>query len=86
MIVFFTNLMHKFFILIHLIYSSTCFEHYYAHLQEDNCISTTSGIVTIFRNLCSEQSPKDSDDTRCCNNIIVLLKMNIRVFETCRGV
>jgi len=32
---FFTNLMHKFFILIHLLYSSTCFEHYYAHLQED---------------------------------------------------
>ena len=28
-IVFFiTNLMHKFFILIHLLYSSTCFEHY----------------------------------------------------------
>ena len=30
-----TNLMHKFFILIHLLYSSTCLEHYYAHLQED---------------------------------------------------
>ena len=35
MIVFFTNLMHKFSILIHLLHSSTCFEHYYAHLQED---------------------------------------------------
>ena len=22
---------------IHLLYSSTCFEHYYAHLQEDKC-------------------------------------------------
>jgi len=32
---FFNNLMHKFIILIHLLYSSTCFEHYYAHLQED---------------------------------------------------
>ena len=32
-IVFFTKLMHKFFILIHLLYSCTCFEHYYAHLQ-----------------------------------------------------
>jgi len=31
----FTNLMHKFFILIRLLYSSTCFEHYYAHLQKD---------------------------------------------------
>jgi len=49
MIIFFTNLMHKFFILIHLLYSSTCIEHYYAHLQEDNCISTASGIVTLFR-------------------------------------
>jgi len=36
-------------ILIRLLYSSTCFEHYYAHLQEDNCISTASGIVTVFR-------------------------------------
>jgi len=36
MIVFFyTNLMQKLFILIHLLHSSTCFEHYYAHLQED---------------------------------------------------
>ena len=45
---FFTNLMHKFFILIHLLHSFTCFEHYCAHLQEDNCISTASGIVTFF--------------------------------------
>jgi len=50
MIVFIiTNLMHKFFISIHLLYSCTCFEHYYAHLQEDNCISTAYGIVTLFR-------------------------------------
>ena len=46
---FFTNLIHKFFILMHLLHSSTCFEHYYAHLQEDNCISTASGIVSLFR-------------------------------------
>ena len=45
---FFTNLMHKFFILIHLLHSSTCFGHYCAHLQEDNCINTASGIVTAF--------------------------------------
>jgi len=44
---FFSNLMSKFFILIHLLYSSTCFEHYYAHLQEDNCIKIASGIVTM---------------------------------------
>jgi len=49
MIFFFTNLMNKFFILICLLHSSTCFEQYCAHLQEDNCISTASGIVTVFR-------------------------------------
>jgi len=47
--VFFTNLMHKFFISIHLLYPSTCFEHYCAHLQEENYISTASGFVTLFR-------------------------------------
>jgi len=52
---FFTNLMHKFFILIHLLYSSTCFEHYYAHLQEDNCIITASDVVNLFRWLFSTQ-------------------------------
>ena len=45
---FFTNLMHKFFILRHLLHFSTCFEYYCAHLQEDNCINTASGIVTLF--------------------------------------
>ena len=39
-IFFFTNLMNKFFILIHLLHSSTCFEDYCAHLQEDNCINS----------------------------------------------
>jgi len=29
--------------------SSTCFEHCYAHLQEEKCIRTASGIVTVFR-------------------------------------
>jgi len=41
--------MQKFFILIYLLHSSTCFEHYYAHLQEDNYISTESGVITLFR-------------------------------------
>ena len=27
------------------------------------------------RNLCTEQSPKDTDDTRCCTDTIVLLKV-----------
>jgi len=37
-IVFFTNLMYKFFILIHILHPSTCFEHYYAHPQEVNFV------------------------------------------------
>ena len=41
--------MHKLFILIHLLHSSTCFERYCAHFQEDNCINTASGFVTLFR-------------------------------------
>jgi len=34
------------FILIYLLHSSTCFDHYYAHLQDDSCINTGSGMVT----------------------------------------
>ena len=79
----FTNLMYKLFILIHLLYSSTCFEHYCAHLQEDKVLlvrylisSLSLGDCSVHRvressgNLCTEQSPKDSDDTRCCTNTI----------------
>jgi len=73
--------MHKFIISIHLLCSSTCFEHFCTHLQEDNCISAASGIVTLWlfstqvtrgssHNLCTEQS--QSDSTRCCNNKIVI--------------
>jgi len=47
MIIFFTNLMYKFFVLIHLLYSSRFFEHYCAYPQEDNCINTASAIVTL---------------------------------------
>ena len=77
---FFSNLVHKFFILIHSLHSYTCFERYCAHLQEKNCINTASGIVTVFRwlfskqfsrNLCTEQSPKETDDTRCCVNTVL---------------
>ena len=51
----FTNLMHKFFISIYLLHSCTCFEQYYAHLQEDNCNSAASVIVTVFSWLFSTQ-------------------------------
>jgi len=51
----FTKLMRKFFILIHLVYFCTCFEHCYAHLQEDSCVSIAYGIVTLFGRLFSAQ-------------------------------
>jgi len=101
LIVFFTTLTHKFFILIHSLHSFTCFEQHCAHVQEANCISAASGIITLFRwlfstqvtrglqssrNPWSEQSPKESDDTRCCTNTIVLLNMSTIVLETYRGV
>ena len=41
--------------------------------------------LSSSRNLCTEQSPKESDDTRCCTNKIVLLNMSTIVLETCRG-
>jgi len=94
---FFTNLLLKFFILIHLLHFSTCFEHYFAHLQEGRLLvqhlvwSLSLGDCSVHRlresshNLCTEQSPKESDNTRCCTNTIVLLKMSIVVHETCRG-
>ena len=48
MMVFLNQLDRKIFILIHLLYSSTCFQHYCAHLQVNNCISTAPGFVTLF--------------------------------------
>ena len=86
-IAFFTNLMHN----------SLFYHTYYIHqhvssnimliLRRSNCISTASGLVTLFRrlystqvkkgllsepflNLCTAQSHKESDDTRCCTNTI----------------
>jgi len=38
------------------------------------------------RSLCTEQSPKESEDTRCCTNTIVLLKMSTTVLEACTGI
>jgi len=37
------------------------------------------------RNLCTEQSPKESDDTRGSVNTIVVPKMSTIVLETSRG-
>ena len=38
---------HTFSSIIHLFESSTCFEQLCAHPQEDNCINTMSGIITL---------------------------------------
>ena len=57
---FFTNLMRKFLILIHLLYSSTCFEHNYAHLQKDNCISIASGIAFSLGDCSAHRLPESS--------------------------
>ena len=56
---------------MHLLESSTCFEHYPAHLQEVYVV-----IVYIqpcapvkkefFLKRCTRQSPAESDDTRGC--------------------
>jgi len=35
------------FSIIYLFESSTCFEQLCAHPQEDNCINTSSGIITL---------------------------------------
>ena len=101
MMVFFTNLMHKFFILVLLLHSSTCFEHHYAHLQEDNRVSTASGIFTLFRWLFSTQVTRRlSPLVTCVLNShpkgvtipdavliqFVFLKMSTIVLETYRRV
>jgi len=56
--------------------------------QLDEQILYFNTVVTFLymssRNLCTEQSPKESDNTRCCTNTIVLLKMSTIVLETCR--
>ena len=35
------------FLLLYVYISSTCFEQLYAHPQEDNCMNTTCGIITV---------------------------------------
>jgi len=65
--------------IIHLLKSSTCFEHYPAHLQEVYVIivymqplvsSLSAGDCLVrrlrkfFLNRCTRQSPAESDDTR----------------------
>jgi len=59
-------------------------QHLVSSLSLGDC--TVHRLRQSSRNLCTVQSPKDSDDTRCCTNKIVLLKMSTIVLETCRVV
>jgi hypothetical protein len=56
-------------------------------LREDESLGDCSvhKLREDSRNLYTEQSPKESDDTRRCTNTTVLLKMGTIVLETCRG-
>ena len=65
---FFINLKHKFSILKHLLHSSTCFEHYCAHLQEDNCIN----LLTPNDDYSGRTAPLTS---KCC--ILYIYSTNI---------
>jgi len=94
MIVFFTNFMHYLFIRIIYyiplnvssitmpIFSRTIVlvQHLVSSLSLGNC--SVQRLRESSRKLCIEQSPKDSDDTRCCANTTVLLNMSIVVLET----
>ena len=98
--IFITNLMHKFFIVIHLLCSSTCLRHYYA--------LSSGGQIVLVQHLVSSLSLGDRSVHRlreesplvvCVLNghlkrvtvqnavliQFVLLKMGIIVLETCRG-
>jgi len=97
-IVFFTNFMHKFFntfitffymfrailrsssggqiVLVQSLVSSLSLGDCSVHrLRKDS-----------FINLCTEQSPKESDDTRGCTNTTCPPEDGIIVLETCRGI
>jgi len=53
--------------MIHLFESSICFEQLCAHLQEDNCMNTTSGIITVLVAVLYIGRPlTQSDNTRSC--------------------
>jgi len=95
-----TNLVYNSFNLQQYVtlHSSTCFEQNAAHHQEDQCITTASGIVTLCKlpysmqvesGLQSALHPHtvrlltEGDDTRGCGDTLVLLMMSSVLLETC---
>jgi len=88
MIVFFHQLdaqilyFNAFIILLYMFRALICFSSEGKTLLVQHLLSSLSlGDCSVHRlrescrNLCTEQSPKDSDDTRCCTNTFVLLKV-----------
>jgi hypothetical protein len=71
------NLMYKFFILIHLLHSLTCFEHYCDHVQKDNCINTVSGIVTLFGWQFSTQVTRGLNRLHVSSTIVLIFKRTV---------
>jgi len=67
--------------IIHLLKSSTCFEHYPAHLQEIYVV------IILMQPLVSSLSSGDSlvHRLRKNNYDVDLLKMSRVMLETCRG-
>ena len=66
-----SNLMHKILIclhIMHLLKSSTCFEHCSAHLQEVYVVIVYMQPVKkqLFLNRCTGHLPADSDNARGC--------------------
>jgi len=59
-------------------------QHLVSSLSSGDC--SVHRLQQSSRNLCTKQLPKDSEDTRCCTNAVVLLKISIIVLETCTGI
>ena len=63
-----SNLMHKIIIylhIIHLLKSSTCFEHYSAHLQEVNVVIVVTGISGSKAMICIGNSGSNPERALC---------------------
>ena len=72
--------MHKFFFIISLLYSSTCFEHYCAHHQEVIIV-----LYSIwYRHTC--KWPSGAHVVHLTEYNFDLLMMSTIVFEACRGI
>ena len=76
---------HLLYFTIHLLQSSTCFEHYMLIIRR-NCIDAASGIVTLSQ-WPSRRPLTESNGARCCINTIQLPDDDDEhiMLETCRG-